>query len=148
MPVEKQVTADENSPVAPAAADRPASKEPGPVMLGVLSAVSIVSWLWNGLTRDGTLAAAGRQGLDELGAALKAFPDTIQMQESGTIFNPTQGEIAADRKQEPEHYWVRSYSADSPPHPWPSEIANENRNLPSKDNGTGHENGYDAGASM
>src|SRR5262245_14125011 len=54
--------------------------------------------MWDALTADGVLAAAGRQGTDELGAALKAFNDTIQTQESGTIFNPTQGEIAADRK--------------------------------------------------
>jgi hypothetical protein len=49
------------------------------------------------LMRDGTLAAAGRQGLDELGEALKAFPESIQVQEVGSIFNPTQGEIAAAR---------------------------------------------------
>lgn len=51
-------------------------------------------------TQDGHLAAAARQGIDELGAALKAFPDTIQTQEPGTIFNPTQGEVAAGRKAE------------------------------------------------
>jgi hypothetical protein len=42
----------------------------------------------------GTLMAAGRQGADEIGQALKAFPDSIQVQEPGTILNPTQGEIA------------------------------------------------------
>ena len=47
--------------------------------------------------RDGTLEAAGRQGIDELGAALKAFPDSIQIQEVGTIWHPTQGEIASQR---------------------------------------------------
>jgi hypothetical protein len=40
------------------------------------------------------LMAAGRQGADEIGQALKAFPDSIQVQEPGTILNPTQGEIA------------------------------------------------------
>lgn len=50
-------------------------------------------------TQDGHLAAAFRQGIDELGVALKPLPDSIQAQEAGTIFNPTQGEIAADRKE-------------------------------------------------
>ena len=146
MPVEKQVSADENSPVAPAAADRPASKEPGPVMLGVLSAVSIVSAIWNAATRGGHLEAFGRQGLDELGAALKAFPDTIQVQESGTIFNPTQGEIATGPQRRTGALLGAVLFRRQPAASLPSEIANENRNLPSKDNGNGHEN--DAGASM
>ena len=63
-------------------------------------AFGTVSLLVHKATRDGHLAAAGRQGIDELGAALKAFPDAIQTQEPGTIFNPTQGEVAADRKAE------------------------------------------------
>ena len=61
-------------------------------------AFGTVSLLVQKATQDGHLAAAGRQGIDELGAALKAFPDAIQTQEPGTIFNPTQGEVAADRK--------------------------------------------------
>jgi hypothetical protein len=61
-------------------------------------AFGTVSLLVHKATQDGHLAAAGRQGIDELGAALKAFPDAIQTQEPGTIFNPTQGEVAADRK--------------------------------------------------
>jgi hypothetical protein len=51
------------------------------------------------VTRDGTLAAFVRQGADEMGMALKAFPDSISVDEPGTILNPTQGEIADDRKQ-------------------------------------------------
>jgi hypothetical protein len=46
----------------------------------------------------GTLMAAGRQGADEIGQALKAFPDSIQVQEPGTILNPTQGEIADNNR--------------------------------------------------
>jgi hypothetical protein len=49
---------------------------------------------------DGVIAAAGRQGIGELGQALKAFPDSIQVEEPGTLFNPTQGEIAAARRTE------------------------------------------------
>ena len=63
-------------------------------------AFGTVSLLVHKATQDGHLAAAGRQGIDELGAALKAFPDAIQTQEPGTIFNPTQGEVAAGRKAE------------------------------------------------
>lgn len=58
---------------------------------------SLVARVWDAITKDGHLAAAGRQGLDELATALKAFPDSIGVDEPGTIFNPTQGEIAADR---------------------------------------------------
>lgn len=60
---------------------------------------SMLARMWNGLTRDGHLAAAGRQGADEIGQALKAFPDSIGVDEPGTVFNPTQGEIAADREE-------------------------------------------------
>ena len=62
------------------------------------------------ITRDGTLAASFRQGADEMAIALKAFPDSIGVDEPGTILNPTQGEIAADRKVKP---------------PSPSEIAKD-----------------------
>ncbi len=43
---------------------------------------------------SGVLQAALRQGGKEIGTALKAFPDSISVDEAGTIFNPTQGEIA------------------------------------------------------
>ena len=60
--------------------------------------IAVVSMLYENATKDGHLAAFGRQGIDELGTALKAFPESIQMQEIGGLFEPTQGEIAADRK--------------------------------------------------
>ena len=77
--------------------DRDAGQERG--ILGVVllpfemfgNAVKAVA---DAIFRDGTIEAAGRQGIDELGAALKAFPDSIQIQEVGTIWHPTQGEIA------------------------------------------------------
>lgn len=59
---------------------------------------SIVGAIWNALTRDGTLAAAGRQGAAELAQALRAFPETIHAEVPGTIGNPTQGEIADSRR--------------------------------------------------
>ena len=72
------------------------------------------------LNEDGTLAAAGRQGLDELGNALVAFPPgTAHATESGTIWNPTQGEIAADRR----HTEYGNWQSSRPPSP--SEIGRE-----------------------
>jgi hypothetical protein len=72
----------------------------GSGMLGRAAAYGIatVSILWQNATKDGHLAAAGRQGLDEIGHALKAFPESIQTQEVGAIFEPTQGEIASSRR--------------------------------------------------
>lgn len=56
-----------------------------------------VAAVFNAATRDGTLAAAFRQGAGEIGQALKAFPDSIQVHEPGTVLAPTQGEIAEAR---------------------------------------------------
>jgi hypothetical protein len=47
--------------------------------------------------KDGVLAASWRQGLGELGEALKAFPDSIQVRELGTMGAPTPGEISLQR---------------------------------------------------
>lgn len=125
----------------------------GVAMLLVTAVATIVSKVWHGITKDGTLAAAGRQGADELGAALKAFPDSIQTQESGTVWNPTQGEIAAGRSSG-RHYtgkgyssYYSSYSSSSqPPHPWPSEIAA--MPPPAQDRDPGPDQSHDAGHSM
>jgi hypothetical protein len=73
-------------------------------------ASSLLARMWDAVTKDGTLAAAWRQGADEIGVALKAFPDSIHAEEPGGLMNPTQGEIAADRK---------------PKLPSPSEIARD-----------------------
>lgn len=64
----------------------------------VVKSSSLVEKVWDAITRDGMLAAAWRQGADEIGVALKAFPESIHAEEPGTLLNPTQGEIAADRK--------------------------------------------------
>lgn len=53
-----------------------------------------VAAVFHAATRDGTLAAAFRQGAGEIGEALKAFPDSIHVHEPGTVLSPTQGEIA------------------------------------------------------
>jgi hypothetical protein len=146
---ERKASENENSRPASADANKPDSKGMGLVEGAILAAVSIGAKLWNAVTADGVLAAAGRQGIDELGAALKAFPDAMQVQETGTLWNPTQGEIAADRKQGKHIGSYSSYSSSSgPPHPWPSEIAKANQHQPGNDHGNGHDNGHDAGHSM
>ncbi len=80
--------------------------------------------------RDGMLAAAFRQGAGELYEALKPFPQSIQVDEPGAFLNPTQGEIAADRK---------------PEKPSPSEIAKDNSATPPD---SSHERGMEMGRGM
>jgi hypothetical protein len=60
------------------------------------------------LIKDGALAAAWRQGAKELGEALKAFPDSIQVLELGTVFTPTPGEISKGRDIGLDHEQERS----------------------------------------
>jgi hypothetical protein len=57
----------------------------------------------------GQLDAAFRQGARELGAALKAFPDAIQVDEPGQVFNPL----------------YRDRDGDTPARSSPSAIADE-----------------------
>ncbi len=114
------------------------------VVVTAYAVATLISKLWNALTADGTLAAAGRQGADELGAALKAFPDSIQTQETGTVWSPTQGEIAASRSQGKHTGSYMSFS--NRPHPWPSEIAREGK--PGAGDDHGHDHGQDAGNSL
>lgn len=84
------------------------------MFLAAQSAVkSGLSSVYNAVTRDGTLAAAWRQGADEVGMALKAFPDSIQVEEPGTILNPTQGEIASARDHDPSPSSATSKTANS-----------------------------------
>jgi hypothetical protein len=67
--------------------------------------------------RDGMLAAAFRQGAGELYEALKPFPQSIQVDEPGTLLNPTQGEIAAGRKQGPSPSEIARDDSPAPPDP-------------------------------
>jgi hypothetical protein len=143
---QKQASDNENKQAAPADAGKPASSNAGLFESTAMWWGSVVSKVWNAVTADGTLAAAARQGFDELGQALKAFPDAVQVDEPGTLWNPTQGEVAADRKH--SRNAGNHFASGGPSHPWPSEIANQNRHLPGKSNGHGHENGHDNGHSM
>ena len=64
------------------------------------AAAGVIGSVYRAIMKDGTIAAFGRQGVSELGEALKAFPESIQVREVGTIFAPTQGEIANAREPE------------------------------------------------
>lgn len=82
---------------------------------GILSAIAGgIGAAISGMLQDGTIAAAGRQGVGEIGQALKAFPDSIQVQEPGTLWNPTQGEIAEARR--PEVALPGDIAQDNTPH--------------------------------
>lgn len=91
--------------------------------------------------RDGTLEAAGRQGLDELGAALKPFPDSIQVHETGTIWNPTPGEVQKGR--DPERQEKRSWSSLAVPRSAEAENGRQPRGYDQD-----YDNGQDHGMSM
>lgn len=115
----------------------------------LLSAYALGSSLWHAATSDGVLAAAGRQGADELGEALKAFPDSLQTQEVGTLFNPTQGEVAADRSDQGSgglfhsSYYASFSHSVGPPETWPSEIAkNATTYDPAQDQGQDQSSGH------
>jgi hypothetical protein len=151
MAEKQRAQAHENTQAAEskpsASAETVKRQDIGPVETAVLATVSIAAMAWKAVTRDGTLAAAFRQGIAELGAALKAFPDSIQVSEPGTLWHPTQGEIASDR-QASRH--TGSYTSYSSPgrQPWPSEIAQMNRHQAANDHGNGHDNSQDAGHSL
>ena len=89
------------------------------IVAGVSAVFQAVGRAVSAAMDDGTIAAAGRQGADEIGVALKAFPDAIQTQEIGTLWNPTQGEVAEARR--PDAAEGRETL------PSPSEIAREGK---------------------
>jgi hypothetical protein len=66
---------------------------------------------------DTAFWGAARQGIDELGQAIKAFPDAIQAHaEPGGMFEPLHSDIAASREQ---------YAKPDPPSP--SQIGKESK---------------------
>jgi hypothetical protein len=82
---------------------------------------SLVHAAWRGVMKDGTVAAFARMGVDELGQALKAFPDAIQARaEPGGLFEPLHQDIANAREQ---------YAAPvaKSPLPSPSEIVHDSK---------------------
>ena len=101
----------------------------------------VIAAAMNHAMKDGTIAAAGRMGIDELGAALKAFPDSIQQQETGSIWNPTQGEVAEARSDHSE----AAIGMDHKPWlPSPSQIAAETKPYqPEAEQGRQHDQGHE-----
>jgi hypothetical protein len=66
---------------------------------GVVSAIAeALGNAWDTITGSPALNAMARQGADELGAALKTFPDSIHQEEVGVAWNPPVSEIAAERQ--------------------------------------------------
>jgi hypothetical protein len=70
-------------------------REPGESAREFL-ARSPVSKAFGIVTDEPHLRAAFRQGIDEIGEALKAFPDSIQKTEIGGLFTPTPAEVARE----------------------------------------------------
>lgn len=89
------------------------------------------------IIRDGTVPAFFRQGADEIGMALKAFPDSVHAEEPGTVLNPTQGEIAARRSR------GGVYGRGNPDLPSPSEVAKDKRPHVAEQHQHGQERGHE-----
>jgi len=104
---------------------------------GVVKAVAENAYL------GGEVQAAFTQGANELGAALKAFPDSIQIDEPGTAFNPLYRDRDGDTPANPYGYEQAS-AASMHGLPTPDQIANARADSePSQDQG--HEHGQDMG---
>jgi hypothetical protein len=88
------------------------------------------------VTSDPAIAAAGRQGLDELGEALKAFPESIQKSEYGTLFNPYPSEAAHARQGNGMH----GHSSRTPGDlPTPGQLVRQHRANLGQEQGRGQE---------
>jgi hypothetical protein len=83
-------------------------------------AAGVVGYVVANAYLGGQLQAGFRQGVGELGAALKAFPDAIQVDEPGQAFNPLYRDMPGDPPSDrsgPE--------PATPKNPSPSQIAKE-----------------------
>jgi len=103
---------------------------------------AVVSAAYHAAMKGGELQAFFRQGANEIGAALKAFPDSLQVDEPGQVFNPLYSDIAADKRahhEAPEPmaggsvYGDRESSARQPL-PSAGEVASE-QHQPEQDQG-------------
>jgi len=77
--------------------------------------------------RGGEIQAFVRQGFNELGAALKAFPDSIQVDQPGQVFNPIYHDMVEDRKSHDDAIGSRPEAVErtTTPLPSPGEIAGD-----------------------
>ena len=64
-------------------------------------AAGVVATAYTAAMKGGEIQAFFRQGVAELGSALKAFPDSIQIDEPGQVFNPLYSDISADNRSSP-----------------------------------------------
>jgi hypothetical protein len=131
-------------------------------------AAAAVSATYNAVMKGGELQAAFRQGFNEIGEALKAFPDALHVDEPGQVFNPLYSDIAADKRaraQEPEPTASRlptpgelargrssgsvysdTQNVGKPPLPSPGEIAREQPPKgPDQDQGQDQSKGHSRG---
>lgn len=77
---------------------RGASSPPGFAIVAAIG--SLIGGLYNAVMRGGEIQAAFRMGIDEIGQALKAFPDSVQARaEPGGLFEPLHSDISAARDQ-------------------------------------------------
>jgi hypothetical protein len=74
----------------------------------------------------GELQAAFRQGFNELGAALKAFPDSLQVEEPGAAWNPLYRDMPGNDRPNvhggPEPMKEGAPMKNDPPMPTPSQV--------------------------
>jgi hypothetical protein len=97
----------------------------------VMFAVAAANAVWHVVMRDGTVAAMGREAIKDVRSTMHEmfFGKGDQNCEPGAPLNPTQGEVAADRKGSvygTEHF---------PIHRSPSQIADSHRgNVQGQDN--------------
>jgi hypothetical protein len=59
----------------------------------------MVGAVYDWAQQGGPVQGALRQGVDEIGMALKAFPDSIQAYEMGTVFSPTPYDVSVSRNE-------------------------------------------------
>lgn len=87
----------------------------------------VVSTAYRHVMQGGQVQAAFRQGADEIGMALKAFPDSIQVNEPGAVLSPLYSDIAADKRA--VLYGDDNTAAAATELPSPSEIAEGNGSI-------------------
>jgi hypothetical protein len=61
-------------------------------------AESVVAAAYHAVMKGGEVQAFLRQGANEIGEALKAFPESLQVDEPGQVFNPIYSDIAAEKR--------------------------------------------------
>jgi hypothetical protein len=96
--------------------------EPG--IWGAINAVgNLVAAVYGAVMQDGLIAAAGRQGLNELASAFGTMSPDHTVTEPGSMFHPLHSDIAASR----ENGLGAEQVAPAAPLLSPSQIANDTK---------------------